>query len=46
MLMPYEILINSDVVVSRPLHFPWKEVKRELDKLEALGKSTPGAGST
>src|SRR5258706_575678 len=42
MLMPYEILINPDAVVSKPLHFPWKEVKRELDKLEALGKSYAG----
>jgi gentisate 1,2-dioxygenase len=42
MLMPYEILINPETVVSRPLHFPWKEVKRELDKLEALGKDYIG----
>lgn len=42
MLMPYEILINPEAVVSRPLHFPWKEVKRELDKLEALGKEYVG----
>src|SRR2546423_298625 len=42
MLMPYEILINPEAVVSRPLHFPWKEVKRELDKLEALGKEYAG----
>lgn len=42
MLMPYEILINPEAVVSRPLHFPWKEVKHELDKLEALGKDYVG----
>jgi len=42
MLMPYEILINPEAVVSKPLHFPWKEVKRELDKLEALGKEYAG----
>jgi gentisate 1,2-dioxygenase len=42
MLMPYEILINPEAVVSRPLHFPWREVKRELDKLEALGKDYVG----
>ncbi len=42
MLMPYEILINPESVVSKPLHFPWKEVKRELDKLEALGKDYIG----
>ena len=37
MLMPYEILINPQTVASNPLHFPWETVKRELDKLEALG---------
>jgi gentisate 1,2-dioxygenase len=42
MLMPYEILINPEAVQSKPLHFPWKEVKRELDKLEALGKDYAG----
>jgi gentisate 1,2-dioxygenase len=42
MLMPYEILINPEPVVSKPLHFPWMEVKRELDKLEALGKDYVG----
>ncbi|HET7763870.1 MAG TPA: AraC family ligand binding domain-containing protein [Burkholderiales bacterium] len=42
MLMPYEILINPEAVVSKALHFPWKEVKRELDKLEALGKDYIG----
>jgi gentisate 1,2-dioxygenase len=42
MLMPYEILINPEAAVSKPLHFPWKEVKRELDKLEALGKDYVG----
>src|SRR3979409_2491333 len=44
MLMPYEILINPEAVVSKPLHFPWKEVKRELDKLEALAKEYAGRG--
>ena len=42
MLMPYEILINPQTVESKPLHFPWKDVKRELDKLEALGKDYVG----
>jgi gentisate 1,2-dioxygenase len=42
LLMPYETLINPEVVVSRPLHFPWHDVKRELDKLEALGKDYVG----
>lgn len=41
-LMPYEILINPQAVESRPLHFPWKRVKQELDKLEALGKDYVG----
>jgi gentisate 1,2-dioxygenase len=42
MLMPYEILINPQAVASKPLHFPWETVKRELDKLEALGKDYVG----
>jgi gentisate 1,2-dioxygenase len=42
MLMPYEILINPEAVASKPLHFPWETVKRELDKLEALGKDYIG----
>ena len=42
MLMPYEILINPQVVESKPLHFPWQDVKRELDKLEALGRDYVG----
>lgn len=41
-LMPYEKLISPDVVKHRPLHFPWKTVKQELDKLTALGKSYVG----
>ncbi len=42
MLMPYEKLINPDVVPFQPLHWPWKKVKQELDKLTALGKSYIG----
>jgi gentisate 1,2-dioxygenase len=42
MLMPYEILINPKTVESKPLHFPWEDVKRELDKLEALGEDYAG----
>jgi gentisate 1,2-dioxygenase len=42
MLMPYEILINPHTVESKALHFPWKDVKRELDKLEALGEDYAG----
>ncbi len=41
-LMPYETLINPDIVKHNPLHFPWKMVKHELDKLTALGKSYVG----
>ncbi|MEI6303398.1 MAG: AraC family ligand binding domain-containing protein [Betaproteobacteria bacterium] len=42
MLMPYEVLINPQVVNDNPLYFPWREVKKELDKLEALGKDYVG----
>lgn len=42
MMMPYEKLINPPVVESRALHWPWEKVKKELDKLEALGKDYPG----
>lgn len=41
-LMPYEKLISPDVVPMLPLHFPWKTVKAELDKLQALGSSYQG----
>ncbi|MBR8094681.1 AraC family ligand binding domain-containing protein [Burkholderia cenocepacia] len=41
-LMPYETLINPQVVESHPLHFPWVQVKAELDKLEALGSDYVG----
>ncbi len=41
-LMPYEKLISPDIVRHEPLHFPWKRVKQELDKLGALGKSYLG----
>jgi gentisate 1,2-dioxygenase len=42
MLMPYETLINPATVDSRPLHFPWRTVKSELDKLYSLGKEYIG----
>jgi gentisate 1,2-dioxygenase len=42
LLMPYETLINPQAVTSRPLHFPWQQVKTELDKLEALGSDYIG----
>jgi len=41
-LMPYEILIAPDSVESRALHWPWKKVKKELDKLTALGPDYVG----
>lgn len=41
-LMPYEKLISPDVVEVPALHWPWKMVKAELDKLAALGKSYVG----
>jgi gentisate 1,2-dioxygenase len=41
-LMPYEKLINPDIVPHKPLHFPWKKVKQELDKLGNLGQSYRG----
>lgn len=42
LLMPYETLINPTPVISQPLHFPWSEVKTQLDKLVALGKEYVG----
>ena len=41
-LMPYEKLINPDVLKYHPLHFPWDRVKTELDKLMSLGQSYRG----
>ena len=41
-LMPYETLINPAAVDSKALHWPWQDVKRELDKLQALGKGYRG----
>lgn len=41
-LMTYEKLVNPDVVEQRPLHWPWREVKAELDKLQALGSEYRG----
>ncbi|HTS92566.1 MAG TPA: AraC family ligand binding domain-containing protein [Stellaceae bacterium] len=42
MLMPYERLINPPAVESKALHWPWQDVKAELDKLVALGKDYVG----
>ena len=36
-LMPYEILIAPESVESKALHWPWKKVKAELDKLDRPG---------
>jgi len=41
-LMPYETLINPDVKKQEALHWPWREVKKELDKLKALGSAYVG----
>lgn len=41
-MMPYEILINPPSVESKSLFWPWKKVKAEVDKLEALGKDYVG----
>jgi quercetin dioxygenase-like cupin family protein len=41
-LMPYEKLINPDVMKHAPLYFPWQRVKTELDKLASLGQSYRG----
>ncbi|MBA2624226.1 MAG: cupin domain-containing protein [Acidimicrobiia bacterium] len=41
-LMAYEKLISPDVVEQRPLHWPWREVKPHLDRLEALGADYKG----
>ncbi len=41
-LMPYERLINPEAVESKALHWPWKKVKAELDKLQSLGKKYKG----
>jgi gentisate 1,2-dioxygenase len=41
-LMPYETLINPESVESKALHWPWAEVKQELDKLQAMGQDYRG----
>ena len=41
-LMPYEKLINPDVMKHQPLYFPWERVKVELGKLASLGQSYRG----
>jgi gentisate 1,2-dioxygenase len=41
-LMPYERLINPPAVASPVLHWPWQEVREQLDKLAALGSRYRG----
>ena len=41
-LMPYERLINPEVIESPVLHWPWREVKAHLDQLQTLGSSYVG----
>ncbi|MCB1684653.1 MAG: hypothetical protein R3E82_18835 [Pseudomonadales bacterium] len=41
-LMPYETLISPRAVPSNCLHWPWKTVKEQLDKLAALGDTYQG----
>lgn len=41
-LMPYETLINPEVVKQEALHWPWLDVKEQLDKLKSLGQAYTG----
>jgi gentisate 1,2-dioxygenase len=41
-LLSYERLIDPPRIESKPLHWPWAEVKARLDKLHALGESYKG----
>jgi len=41
-IMPYEKLINPDVIHMDALHWPWVKVKEQLDKLVALGSAYVG----
>ena len=41
-LMPYELLINPPSVESNNLHWPWEQVRENLNKLTALGKDYVG----
>ena len=41
-LMPYETLINPEVLESKALHWPWEQVKFHLDKLDSLGPDYVG----
>ena len=41
-LAPYEQLINPEPINLQPHLWPWQDVKRELDKLSALGANYKG----
>lgn len=41
-LMTYERLVNPPATEQRPIHWPWGQVKEELDKLAALGPEYRG----
>lgn len=41
-LMPYEKLVNPDVVEWPVLHWPWEKVKANLDRLAGLGQEYRG----
>ncbi len=41
-MKPYEELINPEPIEIKPHHWPWKQVKAELDKLESLGSKYKG----
>lgn len=41
-LMSYERLINPPVTAQEPVHWPWQDVRLELDKLMALGPTYRG----
>lgn len=41
-LMPYEKLISPPNISMRSLHWPWKRVQAELDKLRGLGSQYVG----
>ncbi len=42
LLMPYEKLINPQLVQSEPNHWAWPDVRAELERLESLGQSYVG----
>lgn len=42
LLMSYERLISPPVIAQEPIHWPWGQVRQELDKLMSLGASYRG----